>query len=261
VKYSESGDVTELGVWSISSEPDFSVNTDVAIVSRPGVVVPRTTGNIYIRVTYAGLHQSAGPAYAVDPAASPVPLAPYLEGGVSVARMDASSIFLGPGIPDALVEIVDPPSEVGRTDRTDALGFYKFKFLPLDVPITVRVSKAGYVTSIKTDPGITIQPAFGYALNTGLGFELQPIQQWVTTERLRNLERDTSTVAGVTPEYVLLLLVSDDQSNVGRLLREAGVRRQVVLEFISAGFRHWLWLLRYDATNHRIVRISALFVR
>jgi hypothetical protein len=170
-------DVTELGVWSVSSEPDKQVDTDVATVSRPGIVVPRAKGNIYIRVTYAGHQQSAGPSYAIDPAGPAVPLAPYLEGIVSEARTDPSSIFFGPGIPDVLVEILDPPSEVGRTYLTDALGFYKFKHLPLDVPITVRVSKAGYVTSIKTNSGITIQPSFGQALNTGLGFELERVQQ------------------------------------------------------------------------------------
>jgi hypothetical protein len=169
-------DVTELGVWSVSSEPDKQVDTDVAAVSRPGVVVPRGKGNIYIRVTYAGLQQSAGPSYAIDPAGPAVPLAPYLEGLVTEARTD-SSIFLGPGIPEALVEIVDPPSEVGRTYLTDTVGFYRFKHLPLDVPITVRASKAGYVTSIKTNSGITIQPSFGQALNTGLGFELAHVQQ------------------------------------------------------------------------------------
>jgi hypothetical protein len=170
-------DVTELGVWSVSSEPDKQVDTDVATVSRPGVVVPRGKGNIYIRVTYAGLQQSAGPSYAIDPAGTAIPLAPYLDGGVTEARTD-SSIFLGPGIPEALVEILDPPSEVGRTYLTDAVGFYRFKHLPLGVPITVRVSKTGYITSTKTNSGITIQPPpFGQALNTGLGFVLERVQQ------------------------------------------------------------------------------------
>lgn len=169
-------EVTELGVWSVSSEPDTQMDTDVAAVSKPGVVVPRTKGNIYVRVAYAGLHQSAGPAYAIDPAAPAVPLAPYLSGVVTEARM-SPSVFSGPGIPDALVEVVDPPSEVGKTYLTQNSGYYRLKNLPLDVPITVRVSKAGYITSIKTNSGITIQSSFGQALNTGLGFELERVQQ------------------------------------------------------------------------------------
>jgi hypothetical protein len=169
-------DVTEAGVWSVSSEPDSQVDTDIAAVSRPGVVVPHTKGNIYVRVTYAGLHQPAGPSFAVDPAASAVPLGPYLEGVVTEAR-SSPSVFLGPGIPGALVEVVDPPSEVGKTCLTVNSGGYRLKHFPLGVPITVRVSKAGYITSIKTNSGITIQATFGQALNTGLGFELERVQQ------------------------------------------------------------------------------------
>jgi hypothetical protein len=169
-------DVTVAGVWSVSSEPDTQVDTAVATVSRPGVVAPRTQGNIYIRVTYAGLHQTAGPSFAIDPAAPAVALGPYLEGVVTQART-SPSVFLGPGIPGALVEVLDPPSEVGRTCLTNNVGFYRLKHFPLDVPITVRVSNAGYVSLTKTNSGITIQPSFGQALNTGLGFELERVQQ------------------------------------------------------------------------------------
>lgn len=167
-------DVTANATWIVSLEPDVDVNTDIASIDRPGVITPRRPGKIYIRVRYDGGVTMAARSYAVAPGMAPVEFAPYL-GAVVTEGSAQPSEFRGAGIPGVRMEILSPASEVGRETFTTEFGGYMFKHLPPDVPITVRASKAGYVSVIKTNTGITVS-GLGGASNTGLLFELQRVQ-------------------------------------------------------------------------------------
>ena len=163
-------DVTPLANWSVSSEPFAQIDTDVATVVGPGVVAPLRRGNIYIRTTYSGKWSLAGHSYAVDPGTTPVPLVDYLSGMVA----EVGGNFTTP-IASVLVEVLAPAEEVGKTDVTRN-GHFFIHHLPMNVPITLRASKAGYVTATKTHPGVTDDPSLGVPLNSTLHFELAKVQ-------------------------------------------------------------------------------------
>lgn len=164
-------DVTQLANWSVSSAPLSQIDTDVATVARPGVIVPLRRGSISILAAYGGQSSLASHSYAVEPGLSAVPLAPYLSGSIA----EASTNFTVP-VAGVLVEVLAPPSEVGKNDAGRLNGHYFINHVPMNVPITLRASKAGYPTTTKTHPGITDDSSLGVPLNSSLHFELAKVQ-------------------------------------------------------------------------------------
>lgn len=161
-----SPDVTALVNWSVSAKPLEQVDSDVATVVRPGVIAPLRRGVIDIRVTYSGQWSTASHSYAVDPQTTPVRLVQYLTGSVA----EAGGNFSTP-LENVLVEVLAPADEVGKTYFARG-GSYFLYHLPMNVPITIRASKAGYITATKTHPGITDDLSLGVPFNAVLHFEL-----------------------------------------------------------------------------------------
>ena len=155
--------------WSVSAKPLEHVDSDVATVVRPGVIAPLKRGVIDIRVTYSGQWSSASHSYAVDPQTTPVRLAQYLSGSIA----EAGGNFSTP-LENVLVEVLAPAEEVGKTYLTRG-GSYFLYHLPMNVPITIRVSKPGYITLKKTHPGVTDDARVGAPLNAVLHFELAKV--------------------------------------------------------------------------------------
>jgi len=50
---------------------------------------------------------------------------------------------------------------------------------------------------------------------------------------LRNIARDSTGVVEIKPEHLLLSLLSDQQSPVGKLLHEVGISREAVLAYLQ----------------------------
>lgn len=162
-------DVTALANWSVSAEPFRQIDTDVATVVRPGVIAPLKRGAIHIRTAYSGQSSSASHSYALDPQGTAVPLVSYLTGTVA----EAGGNFTTP-LADVLLEVLAPADEVGKTDVTRG-GSYFLYHLPMNVPITIRASKAGYITATKTHAGFTDDASLGVPLNAVLHFELAKV--------------------------------------------------------------------------------------
>lgn len=165
-----SPDVTALADWSVSSAPLQQIDTDIATVVRPGVVAPRRQGIIDIHARYNGQSSSASHSYRVDPRSTPVRLAQYLTGRVAEVGTNFTTTISG-----ALVEVIAPTEEAGKSVITRS-GSFSIYHLPMDVPITIRASRAGYIASTKTHPGITDDPRIGAPLNSSLHFELAKAQ-------------------------------------------------------------------------------------
>jgi hypothetical protein len=64
---------------------------------------------------------------------------------------------------------------VGNRAVTLDNGSYFFEFLKLGAPFAARASKPGYVTDVKTHPGVVDDPT-GYPSNSSLHFSLAPLQ-------------------------------------------------------------------------------------
>lgn len=154
-------DVTAVAGWSPSADPFSDVETTVATVAAPGVIVPLRPGDISIRVRYFKASQLALHSYAVDPSAPPIPLANYLSG--SVRDVIASTPIEG-----AKVEIIGGP-DTGKSDQTRINGYFAIHHMRMGVPITFRASKTGYAPATGTHPGITDDPRIGTPLNDSLG--------------------------------------------------------------------------------------------
>jgi hypothetical protein len=121
-------DVTAAASWSVTEEPFSITPTTVAVVSAPGIIAALRPGNIYIYARYAGQSGFAGHSYAVDPVSPAVHLAPYLTGMVSEVGVTPTHAI---GIGDVFVEILDPPSEAGKSDVTRSNGFYVINHIPM----------------------------------------------------------------------------------------------------------------------------------
>jgi hypothetical protein len=126
---------------------------------------------VYIRADYVtptgGRIRGIAPhAYAVDPTAPAVPLA-YVRGDVFLATTET---VLG----GVTVEIIEGEG-VGKRAVTLESGSYFFEFLKLGAPFTARASKQGYVTEVKTHPGVIDHP-LGFPTNAFLHFNLTPVQ-------------------------------------------------------------------------------------
>jgi hypothetical protein len=162
-------DVTALATWyaADSNLSDGLTPSSVAKVSSPGRITPVQPGNVSIHVRYLADHTTAPHSYAVDRAAPAVALAPCLMGFVSEA--DGTTPIEG-----ALVEIIDGAGMAGRSDTTRVNGYYFIEHVRMATPMEVRASKAGYVTSVGTHPGIT-DDALGYPYPSFLHFRLSRI--------------------------------------------------------------------------------------
>jgi len=86
---------------------------------------------------------------------------------------EAGGNFTTP-IQNALVEVLAPAAELGKTDVTRNGHFFLYH-LPMNLPITIRASKPGYITLTKTPPGITDDASIGVPLNAVLHFELAKV--------------------------------------------------------------------------------------
>jgi hypothetical protein len=148
-------DVTKTATWLVSATPLSFTPTSLAAVMAPGVIVPRRVGDISIFVEHATSRTVANYSFAVGPERQAVPLAPYLMGFVSGPAAPV-------GIGGAKVEIVDGP-DAGKSDTTRDNGYYFINHVRMDAPFTVRVSKPGFITVLRSHPGIvasgpTLQP-------------------------------------------------------------------------------------------------------
>lgn len=161
-----SPDVTALAAWSVSLRPLEQIDTDIATVVSPGVIAPVRHGIIDIRANYNGQSSSAAHSYLVGPGSIPVRRAQSLSGVVTEVGANSTT-----WIPDTLVEVLAPPEEVGKS-AIARFGSFSIHHLPMNVPITLRASKAGYITSTTTHPGITDDPIIDAPLNNSLRIEL-----------------------------------------------------------------------------------------
>jgi hypothetical protein len=162
-------DITGVATWSVSEDPFSAVPTTIAGVTAPGVIVPFRPGDIYIRADYFAnglrISNTAQHSYAVSPTSPAVVLSVYLAG----------SLFEFGGfkpIDDVLIEIIDGP-DAGRSARA-INGSYLIKYVAMNVPFTVRASKAGYETLEQRHPGIVDEPTVGNPLNNHLNLFLKP---------------------------------------------------------------------------------------
>lgn len=158
-------DVTRDATWFVTdSNLVFDTPSSVAAVSAPGVFIPIRPGNISIQASYLGDRQAAPHTYAVDPNSPAVALAPYLMGFVS--ELDGTTPIAG-----VRVEIANDGADSGKSDITRVNGYYFINHVRMNTPLTVRASKAGFVSSVQTHPGIT-DNVYGYPGNNFLHFRL-----------------------------------------------------------------------------------------
>lgn len=166
-------DVTDTAVWTAyESTAPRELNTlasGAVALTAPGAFAVVNAGKIRISVRTSFGSAEAPHTYAVAPNALPIPLAPGVTG--FVRETDGTT-----PIADAAVEIIDGGVSTGAFATTRTTGDYSLRDVVMNTPITVKVSKPGYVTERGVYQGF-VDGDTGFPLNTAqFNFRLRRAQ-------------------------------------------------------------------------------------
>lgn len=164
-------DVTDTATWTVadSLSDDGLAVSSAATITAPGVVTPTGVAKISIHARTSFGHAMAWHTYAVAPGAQPIPLAPYVTG--YVRETDGTTPITG-----AVIEVTEGGVSTGASASLRTDGYYSLRDIIMNSPITVKVSKPGYVTETGVYQGF-VDGDTGYPLNTAqFNFRLKRAQ-------------------------------------------------------------------------------------